>query len=325
LTTTPFAGGAGAVAAIDFDTVIGERRYQGIVIPSSYATNLTALSDYLTSVYNVTNMIKNGVGFACYAAASGSAAVTFANPFNNKSLVVFSDEVIATNDQRGGYIVEYNPVIACEFAAIRALRMTPNANIAQYLVGNNIANTTGGVYRAALPYHQTPFIDLPVVVKGRGWSFADQTLLNSNGVSFLGNNAAASAVVCGDVVTTYRDADGTFKYLNTVDTISAVREFFFNQCQQQFAQSVLTDGDLTGPNTINNAQSIRAYLGNLYQILAGRDFGLCQAGAAAQRFFNDNLQVEVIMLTGTVNITAVVPIVSQMRGINGTIQLTFNI
>lgn len=325
ITDTAFSGGAGAVEAVDFDAVIGERRYQTIVIPSTYSTNLTALKDYLEANFNASNRVKDGVAFTCTSSASEAAAVSFANPFDSKCVVALSDETIAVAGQRGGNLVEYNPSIASYFAAVRSLRLTLGANIAQYLVGSNISNTQGGGFRAALPYHQTPFVDLPTIAQGRGWSLADQQLLTSNAVSFFGNDITGARVVCGDIVTTYRGTDQAYKYLNTVDTVSQIREFFFNNCQARFAQCVLTDGGLSGPNTMANAAVIKSYLGSLYQKLAGKDWGLCQSGAQALKYFNDNCQVEVVMSTGTVNVVTDIPIVSQLRNINGTIAFSFTV
>jgi phage tail sheath gpL-like len=323
---TPFSGGAGAVDLLDFAAIIGDRRYQTILIPSSYSANLTALRDYLDSVYNTPNRIKDGVGVTVYSATSTTDAATLSQTtLGSRSMIVLTDKIVATADQKGGCVVEYNNTLGAQFAADRALRLTDGANIASIITGPNISNTSGGPFRAALPYHQTPFYDVARIVKSRGWSQAEQQILLNNNVSFFGNDITDSRITIGDVTTTYNEPDQVFKYLNTVDTTSVIREFFFNNCQARYAQTVLTDGALSGPNPIANEQSIAAFLVGLYQILAGSNFGLCQAGSSAQKFFNDNLQVEVLLSTGTVNISAVVPIVSQLRIINGTIELSFNI
>lgn len=323
---TPFTGGAGAVESIDFATVIGERRYQTLGMSGAYSTNVINLRDYLISVFNAPDEIKDGVGFIYTAAAPETLAATL----DTQTMCVFGEQVTNTSFRKGGFIDEYDPTITAYFCAVRALRLTSGANIAQYLVGSGITNTTGGVFRAATPYHQTPFVDIATITNGQGYSKAIQQLLNSNGVSFFGNNQNNSEIVVGDVVTTYlTDAGGnpdlTFKYLNTVDTISAIREFFFNNSQIRFAQTVLTDGDITGPGRMANVQSIRSFYNGLYQTLGGANFGLVQAGSTSQRFFNDNLQIALDILTGTVTISCAVLLVGQLRAINGTIIPRFSI
>jgi hypothetical protein len=117
--------------------------------------------------------------------------------------------------------------------------------------------------------------------------------------------------------------DVTFTFLNYVDSSSAIREYFFNNYKARFAQSRLTEGDLSAGRDVANALSIRAFSEKLYSDLAGADKVLVQSGERALNFFKQNLVVELDLAEGKVTITMFVPIVTQLRTIQGTIKIAF--
>ena len=281
----------------------------------------------------VLNPTYNGTFVTLNATAlTFGANIQFTQDDNTGNFVVFGTELV---QNVGAALFEFNPSIAAQFAAIRSLRLTPDQNIAQYLVGGSITNAFGGPSRAATPYHNTGFDNLSVIKNNLGWSKFEQDDLNDNGVSFLGNNSSSNEVIAGDIVTTYLtnsqgSPDLTFKYLNYVDTASNVREYFWNNNRAQYAQTILTDGDLIPGVRSANAEAIEAFQSSLYSELStlspnGVIYGLTQAGTAAQEFFDQNLTVTLALSTGTVTITAKVPIVTQLRVINGTLQVVFDI
>jgi phage tail sheath gpL-like len=326
-----FSGGAGNVPLPDLDDIIGSFRYQTIVTSTAY--EISDIQEYLDAAFNATNAVRDGVLLVHGTQPSAAGAIGAVASLDSKCVVYLSDESVSSfADQKGGAIVEYNPALATYFAAIRALRLTPGANIAPYLVGANISNTFGGAYMAAVPYHETPFADIPVIVKNRGWSSADQETLNNNGVSFFGNNSAVNRVILGDVVTTYLTdengvSDNTFKYLNAVDTASQIREYFFNNSKYQYAQTVLTTGDVTGVGRQANEATVRSFIIHLYKNLTGKPYGLCEAGRDAINFFKQNLNVGVVTDSGMIigfDVSMIVPIVKQLRVLNGTLRISFS-
>lgn len=332
LTVNAITGGTLSPNLANLFDVVGDIRYQTIVWPPTY--DKTEVADFLDARFNVSNAVLDGVAI-CSETDSDTNLIAEVASLNSESFVFFGNQLISTSLYKAGDLFEYDPTTASVFSAVRALRLTPNQNIAKYLVGGSITNAFGGPSRASTPYHNTPFSSFPLIDEEKGWTRAQQQSLLDNGVSFFGNNIANNEVIAGDVVTTYLtnaagQPDETFKYLNYVDTASNVREFFYNNNQQQYAQSVLTTGDLVPGIRMNNAESIAVFQETLYRQLSGVDsngvlYGLTQAGQEAFSFFEENLTVSIAIETGTVTIFAAVPIVTQLRTIDGTLQITFDL
>lgn len=332
LTLNAMAGGTLSPNLTNLFDVVGDIRYQTIVWPPTYDKSVVA--DFLDARFNVTNDVLDGVAI-CSETDTSANLITEVSTLNSESFVLLGNKTINNSLYKGSALFEYDPVNASAFSAVRTLRLTPNYNIAGYLVGGSITNAFGGPSRASTPYHNTPFSSLPLIDEEKGWTKSEQSSLVAGGVSFFGNNIANNEVIAGDIVTTYLtnasgQPDETFKYLNYVDTASNVREFFYNNNQQQYAQTVLTTGDLVPNIRMANADSIAVFQENLYRQLSGVDangvlYGLTQAGTDAFNFFEENLQVSIALETGTVTIFAAVPIVTQLRTIDGTLQITFNL
>ncbi|WP_200403892.1 hypothetical protein, partial [Fangia hongkongensis] len=291
---------------------------------------LSTIATYLNNNFNLSNAIRDGVAIVSASNDTTANAISAISTINSQSMVYISDKKKNESDLKGGALLEYNPVISSIFSAVRSLRLTDGADIASYLVGGNVTNTFGGTFRAATPYHETPLSNLPVIVKNYGWSSSEQDALNEGGVSLMGNNSALNRIVCGDIVTTYLtngagSPDTTFKYLNYVDTASAIREYFFNNNKEQYAQTVLTTGDIVPGIRMANAESIKSFQYGLFDTLSGRGYGLIQAGSQAFKFFKQNLDVQVNESTGTATLSMITPIVSQLRAMNGTMQIGFDI
>jgi phage tail sheath gpL-like len=149
------------------------------------------------------------------------------------------------------------------------------------------------------------------------------------GISVFGNNSARNGIILSTTVTTYKtdsagDADDSFKYLEYVDTMSQSREYFYNNLRAQYAQSRLTEGDVIPNCNMANAASISAYLDGIYNDLSGQDYVLLQAGSTALTYFKQNRVVVLDLETGLVTVTAELPIVTQLRSIVMTMQLSFS-
>lgn len=326
---TAFSGGTTDPSLTNLFNVIEDIRYQTIVYPGNY--DLAVLKTELAARENVDNNVLDGVGFVSISSDEGTLEAT-ADTMNSKSIVILGNKAqTAESTYVGDALFEFSPTITAQFAAIRALRLTTGQDITPYLVGSNITNTTGGPDRAAYPYHNTPMPLLGVIQSNRGWSAAEQTVLNTEGVSFLGNNSALSSIIMGDMVTTYQsdsggNADTTFKYLNAVDTSSTIREFYFNNNKERYAQTVLTTGVAVPGASQADVNTIAAYQTELYSILSNVGYALTVYGSAALTYFKDNLSVVITdSEAGLVTISAIVPIVTQLRAIDGTIRISFSI
>lgn len=329
--STVFSGGSGDPDLSNIFDLIKDVRYQTVVYPGTY--DLDTIKDEMNTRFNVNNLILDGVAILTDTTtfATFTDGTTYAA--NSESIEIFANRIIANqNAYQGGAIFEYNFTWSAIFAAVRSLRLTEGQDITDYLTGSSVTNSTGGPDRAGFPYHNTPFTTVGIVADNVDqWSNDQQPLINAAGLSFIGNNTANNLIIAGDIVTTYLKTalgapDKTFQFLNAVDTASTIREFFFNNNKERFAQSVLTVGAVVPNVSQENTASIASFQTQLYLALSGSDFGLTVAGSAALTFFKKNLKVVITdAQAGLVTITAIIPIVSQLRQINGTLEITFDL
>lgn len=324
---TAMASGATNPVLTGVFDVVGDERYQTVVWPFSYG--LTDLTGFLDPRFNVANDVLDGVGITVSDDTFANLD-TAGNAENSESLVIIGNELISKTLNKGGAILELNTVMASEFAAIRSLRLEDGSNIAPFVIATNGArDTIGGAAIASFPYFNTPFANLPILDIGDGFTSAEVENLQGDGISVLGNNRPGNEIIAGEIVTTYKtdvagNPDISFKFLNSVDTISSVREYMFNNLKSRYAQSRLTGGALQPNRSIANADSIAAFIVQLYDDLSGPDFVLTQAGETALQFFKQNLSVVVDLATGTATVSMKTPIVTQLRVIIGTIQIVFS-
>lgn len=324
---TGFASGAtDPVLTSLFDVIDGER-YQNIVWPGGYAT--TVLTTLLDARFNASNDILDGIGVLTLI-DTFSNIQTAANALNSASITMLGNKLLSDAQHKGGALVEFADVESAKFAAVRSLRLTDGANISQFVISTNGARDSfGGAAIASLPYFNTPFPNLSIIDRGKGFSTTETESLLTAGASTLANNKTRTSIIAGEIGTTRKtdaagNAETTFHFLNAVDTSSAVREFYFNNLRARFAQSRLTEGDLQPNRNMANQAVIEAYLDNLYQQLSGEDYVLTQAGNTAVNFFKDNRTVSLNLTTGTVTINMKMPIVTQLRTIVATIQIAFS-
>jgi len=206
--------------------------------------------------------------------------------------------------------------------------LTEDAPIGRFVVSRAARlDRFGGIALASLPYFNTPVPSLPMPDFGDGWTGEEQEQLKAAGISVYGSNVSATEVILGEFVTTYKtdaasNEDVTFKYLNYVDTSSAIREYFFNNYKATFAQCRLTLGALLPGRAMANPASIEAASTRFYKALA--DEALVQSGEEAAQFFKENLQIVIDLASGSVGISMVTPIVTQFRQLLATIQIAFS-
>ena len=323
--TAPSAGATDPSVTSVFDVIDG-LRYQTIVMPVQYGTS--TLGTLLTSRFNVDNDVLDGIGVFTKIDTYANL-VTLGGTLNNQSLIVLGNQTVSRTALKGGQIVEFDFCISAEFAAVRALRLTLDQNISQYVLGGESRDQFGGPALSTLPYFNTPFYNLPVIEQGDQFTSLEIDALNAAGISVLLNNIANNQLIAGQIVTTYKtDAGGnpdlSYKYLNYVDTISNIREYMFNNAKSDFRQARLTQGDLVPNRRMFNQAGIEAVFDGYYLALSGPDFVLVQAGEGAMQYFKENRSASIDLSQGQVTMNMVVPIVTQLREILATLKISFS-
>jgi phage tail sheath gpL-like len=303
-------------------------RYQGIVWPFVAGAALDTLLLWLDARFNPDNAIEDGVAFTTIV-ESYANTLAAGNAENSPSLVIFGDKLESETNYKGAAQNEPTYSKSAMFAAVRSLRLTPDASISRYLTSSASLDQFGGPALASLPYFNTPIPQMPNITAPRGWTTGEVELLLAAGVSVIGANATGTAALAGEVVTTYKtdsgsNADITWKFLNYVDTSSNIREYMFNNYKSRFAQSRLTAGSVSRGRDMANDVIIRAYTEQLYKDLAGPNYVLVQDGEDAFVYFKENLTVTLDLGLGKATLTMFVPIVTQLRQIIATIKIAFD-
>ena len=316
----------------DLLNLIDQSRYQTIMWP--FPEQYASITDFLENRFNVNDLILDGVGVIVETNLFDNL-LTRANNIVARSIVLIGIKTSSAFLSNIPSIFEFDFNINAQFCAIRSLRLTLGANISQYLTGAGNPTAFGGPVMASIPYHNTPFENLPVILNNAGWTREEQRTLNEGGVSFLGNDTDRSRIISGEMVTTAavsnnENVKSTFKYLNYVDTASNIREHFYLINEFDFAQASLTLGDRIVGTSLVNPAYIALQQSDIYDDLSGTDengilWQLTVAGTEAQEYFKENLTLSVDIKTGTVTISALVPIVTQLRELNGIVQIVFDL
>ena len=309
--------------------VVGDTRYQTIVWP--YPDDTAVLRTFLDARFNVTNDVLDGIGVTSKTDTLSNLTSTY-GALNSESLWVDGDKTIAETNFKGPSVFEIPAIKSAQMAALRSLRLTVDAPIADIVISRTGGlDSFGGPALASKPYFNTPLRLIPVTRNSRGWTLAEIDTLKgvTTGVSTLGNNRAGNLMIMGEQVTTYKtdiagNPDVSFKFLNFVDTASGAREFFVNNLRNNFAQSRLTGGDLIPNRDMANKASIEATLIGFYNTLSGDEFVLTEAGEDARVFFINNLSVVLDLANGKVTIVMKTPLVTQLRTIIATMQIVFS-
>ena len=325
VTVTGMASGATDPTLTGLFDVIGTKRYQTIVYPGAYDT--TVLTTLLDARFNIDNNVLDGIAILTVTDTYASLVSTY-TAINNESLAVCGNQTVSRTYKKGGAIMELNDVVSSQIAAIRALRLTPDVSIANYVISRAARDSFGGDHIRSLPYHNTPYSLIPLIPLEDEFTETEISGLLTAGVFTLGNNRAGNSVIQGSTVTTYKtdaagNADVSFKYLNYVDTMSGIREYMYNNLKNRYAQCRLTEGDLEIGYNMANEASIRAYIAGLYTNLSGTGYVLTQAWQTALDFFKQNLTVTLDLANRKVSVSMKTPIVTQIGSIIGSIQVAF--
>lgn len=322
VTIKQLVGGTSNPTISSLSNLIGESRYQSIVIPSSY--DFDVFSDFTKSRINSGDLILDGVVFQVKI----DDFENFEQNYNNEAAVIFADKKLSTG---GSVSKEIGYISAASLVALEAKRLTSGANIADIVIATNgLLDATGGPALASKPLANTPISLIEPFDDTQTFSNIEMKQLVQKGFAVFGNNQASTQVIMGEVPTTYLTnsqgaKDNSFKYLNYFRTASCIREYFQKNCNQRFAQSRLTEGALVPGRDIVNATLIKSFLARCYNTLASDEYVLTQAGEQALTFFKDSLTVTLDMSEGKATVTMKTPIVVQLRSIPTTMQIVFSV
>lgn len=325
---TGWSGGATDPSLTGVLDPIANIRYQSVVWPACY--DITVIGDELDAKFNVTNNVLDGVALQGQADTLANLK-TYVSTLNSQSIVVLGVPAVsaptAAPNRIGPQTFEFLDHIAAQVAAIRALRLTDDANLTRYLTTVASRDQFGGMALGSLPYFNTLLPNAGIGSPADDFSDEDLTELRNNGVGTYGPNRAYNNTIIGELVTTYltdvaANPDDSYKFLNTVDTASLIREFYWTNFKRRYAQTRLTDGDLLPGRDMANESSIRAFCNELYDELA--DEALVQKSSDAKKDYNQNLEIVVTVSEGKVEVYQAPLLVSQIRIIIGTIQINFS-
>jgi phage tail sheath gpL-like len=322
-TITGWTGGATDPTLTTILDVIGDIRYQTIVWPSVYP--LDTVETLLNARFNASNQILDGVVLQAFKGTTAEL-IAYANQ-NSQSVVIISNQTISVTNKRVGTMVPEMPdIMVAEIAAVRALRLTEDAPLTSYLSSVASSDQFGGIALASLPYFNTLMPNLPVPNEEDSWTSPEMTELEDAGVAVVGGNRVFNGVILGGFVTTYLtngagNPDLSYQFLNTVDTASVIREFFFENSRSRYAQTRLTNGSLVAGRDMANNGSIRAFFNELYDELS--EEVLVQKGTAAKKDFNDNLSIVLDLSQGKVTYAMAPLLVTGLRVMIGTMQINF--
>ena len=324
-TLTGWANGATNPSLTTALDPIAEIRYQGVVWPEAYG--LSTIADFMDARKNVDNNVMDGTAYS-WRTDTFSNLKALALQINSSETVILSNKA---NDQvvwKGAHIPTAGDIIAAKTAAAVSLRFETDVSISNIIVNNESLDQFGGIALASLPLFNTPILYEKRPLNGTGFAFEDQLELESNGVTVVGYNRQNNANILGQVVTTWQNDDAgnpddTWKWLEWRHTHGTIREYFVLNVRKEFAQHRLTLGVGVPGRAIANEASIKAYLLELYDDLSLQ--ALTVAGGGYRRLFQDRLVVTITPGSRRAQVTADVPMVSQLGVIVGTVKFNFDV
>ena len=329
---TDMSGGLNDPNLSTIFSLVDNIRYQTVVMPVSYLAQSYPI-DFLNNRWNPSgDKILDGIGVVGKTGVYAGLIADITTAENSQNFTIIPNRAVNISSPykyEGSALFELDYVIAAQFAAVRALRLTPGASLADFVVASEDAKDYfGGIHIATLPYHNTPFRDLPIIDNDQMWSDSERDQLKSIGYTILGNNVANTEIIADSAITRYRkdgagNDDLSFKYINYVDQSSNVREYFHNNLKADFAQSRLTLGDLIPGYNMANKGIIKGAIMRIYGELA--NFALVPAGEDARKAFLRKLEININEIAGEVTITMLDPVITQLRKIAATMQLTFSL
>lgn len=327
------SGGATDPVVTGVFDVVGNQRYQGIVW--QFQEDLDEVIDFLAPRFNATNNVLDGRAFV-------GKTDTFANHLtalgllNSRDLCYNTGKLINDADHVGPAVLDVPFTKVAEFAAVRALRRTDEAVLSDLVISRSARDSFGGPWQNSKPYFNTPFPDLKVPDVGDSFSDVETGQLLDAGGWVIDANAPFTAVIAGQVVTTYKtdsagNPDPTFGFLNYVDTSTASREYVVNNTRAKYPQYRATGGALINGVDSANEASVAAFVTELNADLA--DLGLVNSGVGSidgeqvdyDKLFRENLTVSLNPVTGKFFVSAKLFIVVQLRAVTYDFAIAFEV
>lgn len=330
---TAMTGGATDPVLTGVFDVLGNARYQGIVW--QFHADIDELKDFLDPRFNVSNDVLDGRGFLSITDTYANHLSSLATE-NSHEVCINVDKLISTDNHKGPAILELPFVKAAEFAAIRALRRTDDAVLGGLVISRSFNDSFGGPWQNSKPYFNTPFPDLELPDVGTSFTNVEVENLLDAGGWVIDANRAFTAVIAGEVVTTYKtdsagNPDPTFGFLNYVDTSTAAREYIVNNTRAKYPQYRATSGALIDGVDSANEASVATFVAELYGNLG--ELGLVNTGVGSidgeaidfDKLFRENLTVSLNPVTGRFSISAKLFIVVQFRGAIYDLAIAFEV
>lgn len=330
---TAMSGGATDPVLVGVLDVVGATRYQGIVW--QFTNDLDEVADFLAPRFNASNNVLDGRAFAAITDTYSNHLATL-GALNSRDLCVQASLAVNDATHKGPAILELPFVQAAEFAAVRALRRTDGAQLGGVVISRASRDSTGGPWTNSKPYFNTPLADLELPDAAHTFTDVEVAGLKAAGGYVLDANRARTAVIAGEVVTTYKtdaagNPDPTFTYLNYVDTATAVREYIVNNTRAQYPQYRATGGALPSGVDAANEASVATFVTQLYAALG--DLALVNTGTGTiegeavdyDKLFRENLIVTLNPVTGKFAVSARTYPVVQLRGVTFDLPIAFEV
>ena len=244
---TAFASGTTDPVLTGVLTQINEARYD-IITELAF---LNTVNTHLTSKFNASNQILDGIGFVTNMDTYANLQTALApSTLASQVIVYICNKKVANSNFVGGALLELNYAISARIAALRALRFVPNSILNSFMVAGN---DRGGPSMAAVPYQNMSLNNVTTIPIGTGFLQSEaQGLGNLGGTTISMDSSGVVAVTNILWLSCYKAATpsaigSTYSTLNRNDIATTAREYIFTNMKTNFAQSALTEtyiGDL---------------------------------------------------------------------------------
>ena len=311
--------------------LVSDIRYQNIIWP--YSEDLTTIQNFLAPRFNSNGPLLDGRAVTSIT-DTFSGLETTGNGENDQNLKIIGDFAVSETSFNAPGMFEIPYVKAAYDAGITSRRLTDGVSIADLVIANlGALDRVGGNAIASLPLFNTPLDFMPLIDIDHGFSGDEIADLTAAGISIWGNNSENNEAIMDQQVTTYKtdastNSDDTFKFQNYDDTGRVCREFYFNNYRARFNQTRLTAGSVVPGRAMANADTVRRFSKRLYKELADDALvvsGIIEStGQNALEFYDDNLTVVATNAT-TIQVTMILPIVTQLRNIFFTIEQSIDV
>lgn len=326
VTAGQFTGGATDPSTTGIFDNVQAKRFHAISWP--YESDFSEVETFLDDRNVINNAVLDGVAFIGFddTESNITAKVNGATPLNSQNLYFMGNRQIAGES----VIVTPADWRCAEFISIEGLRLTDNVPIGSFVTVTTGRDLFGNVGLSSLAYYNTPMALTDIADPDLLFDGTEQDNLKADGYTIIGVNKSKTQAIMAEVVSTYKfntigDPDNSFKYLSYKRTGNATLELFINNLKSTYSQFRLTEGDLISGRAMANQESIEATYERLFQVFGGEDFVLVQSGSEAATYFRDNLTILLDLQDGLVTSNGLLPIITQLRQINMTFQLSFSI